>query len=75
LTDLGNKCTGHTTTGLKPTSTLAELINVWAPPSDGNDPHAYCAFVVSWIRRATGRNITAQSPLFDIFPSMGQPVQ
>jgi len=45
LFDLACKCMGKTTTGLGPDSTLADLIEVWAPASDGNNPAAYALFV------------------------------
>ncbi len=34
--DLWSKCTGKTSTGLGPKSTLADLIHVYAPPSENN---------------------------------------
>lgn len=43
--DLNGKCTGKTITNLKPTSTLADLIYVWAPAKDGNNPEGYIAHV------------------------------
>lgn len=45
LRDLTLKCTGNTTTGLGPGSTLTELIQVWAPPSE-NDSDNYVSLVV-----------------------------
>ena len=39
--DLTGKMTGKTSTGLTGNSTLQDLINVWAPSSDGNNPVAY----------------------------------
>lgn len=34
--DLFQKCQGKTVTGLKPSSTIADLIKVYAPPSENN---------------------------------------
>jgi hypothetical protein len=39
--DLMQKAKGNTSTGLNGNSTLAQLIAVWAPAGDGNDPNAY----------------------------------
>jgi hypothetical protein len=39
--DIRQKAIGNTSTGLNGESTLRDLIHVWAPPSDGNDPAAY----------------------------------
>ncbi len=44
--DIMQKAKGNTSTGLGPSSTLADLIQVWAPPTDGNDTTAYLAAVV-----------------------------
>lgn len=41
--DLKGKMTGATSTGLKPTSSLVDFANVWAPASDKNDPTQYAA--------------------------------
>lgn len=43
--DLIQKCTGNTTSGLSGDSTLAQLIQIWAPPADGNDTEKYIADV------------------------------
>lgn len=44
--DLLGKMSGNTSTGLNANSTLTELINVWAPPSDGNyHNNNYVAYV------------------------------
>lgn len=39
--DIRQKAKGNTVTGLNGESTLRELINKWAPSSDGNDPASY----------------------------------
>jgi hypothetical protein len=43
--DLKQKANGNTVTGLGPEKTLRDLINVWAPTADGNNPAAYLDFV------------------------------
>ncbi len=44
--DIRQKATGNTTTGLTGSSTLADLINIWAPKSDGNNTDIYLQSVV-----------------------------
>lgn len=39
--DIRQKAKGNTVTGLNGESTLRELIHVWAPEQDGNDPASY----------------------------------
>ena len=46
--DIWKKSRGETSTNLKPESTLRDLIHVWAPKGDGNDPEKYLADVVAW---------------------------
>lgn len=43
--DLMQKAKGNTVTDLNGESTIAELIRVWAPPSDNNDTENYIDFV------------------------------
>jgi hypothetical protein len=43
--DIMQKALGNTSTGLNGNSTLAQLISVWAPVQDGNNPSAYVAHV------------------------------
>lgn len=45
--DLIQKAAGNTSTGLSGKSTLADLIHVWAPASDGNDPAGYLQSVLT----------------------------
>jgi len=45
--DLKQKAKGNTVTGLGPEKTLSDLIHVWAPHADNNNPDAYLAFVCS----------------------------
>ena len=59
LMDLTAKATGHTVTGLGPSSTLRQLIAVWAPPSDNNDTDAYVRSVA--LRLATRPETTLAS--------------
>lgn len=39
--DIGQKARGLSVTGLTGLSTLKDLIDIWAPSSDGNDPNSY----------------------------------
>lgn len=43
--DLKSKMTGATSTGLTGNSTLQDLIGIYAPKGDGNDPVGYAQFV------------------------------
>lgn len=43
--DIKQKAKGNTSTGLNAESTLRDLIHVWAPESDGNDPSSYIQHV------------------------------
>lgn len=55
--DIIQKARGNTSTGLNGKSTISDLIHVWAPESDGNDPIAYLKDVLTY----TG--FTASMPL------------
>jgi len=63
LQDLHAKCSGNTVTDLEPTSTLQDLINVWAPSSDHNDPHRYVDFVARFVSTALGQQVNISTPL------------
>ena len=64
--DLTVKFSGLSKTGITPESTLGELIAVWAPAADSNDPASYAAFVADWLTKALGRAITPQTRLWKI---------
>lgn len=55
LDDLGAKFAGSH--GLTETSTLRDLLNVYAPAGDANNPTAYTQFVCEWTSGALDRNI------------------
>lgn len=57
LFDLYSKCTGKTSTGLGPGSTLLQLFTVYAPPGDNNDSAQYAEVV------ATELGVTASTKL------------
>lgn len=63
LRDLYDKCVGKTVTSLGRTSTLYDLVNVWAPTSDHNDPNRYAEFVARFIATALNMKITLETPL------------
>jgi hypothetical protein len=67
LDDLAEKFEGRDEHGLCPTSTLLELMDVYAPGQDGNDPNSYAAFCAGWITSAIGRPITVSSTLASIW--------
>lgn len=49
LNDLHGKQTATTTTGLGPSSTLADFAKTWAPETDGNDPGQYTANLANFM--------------------------
>ena len=53
--DIMQKARGNTSSGLNGNSTLADLIRVWAPPSDGNNVEAYIQVVLT--RTGFSRNM------------------
>jgi hypothetical protein len=55
--DLEDKFVGHTRTGLTPASTFLQLIAVYAPTEDHNDPASYFQAVKDWFGKATGKTI------------------
>ena len=63
LQDLQAKCCGNTVTDLKPTSTLQDLVDVWAPAADHNDPLRYAEFVARFIATALNMKITLATQL------------
>jgi hypothetical protein len=67
LRELQSKFSGQNSHGIGPASTVLELFNIYAPPSDNNPTNAYAAFVADWISKALGRPITIASPLSDIW--------
>lgn len=58
--DIAQKARGQTMTKLSGNSTLSDLIHVWAPSSDGNDPDGYLASIL----RMTG--FSAEMKLFEL---------
>lgn len=49
--------------GLTANSTLLDLLNVYAPAGDANNPTEYTKFVCTWATRALGRTITQLTTL------------
>lgn len=60
LNDLKAKQTGKSRTGLKSSSTLQDLINVYAPKADNNDPTSYANTVAKQL------GITPGTPIGDL---------
>jgi hypothetical protein len=65
--DLAGKFSGANSHGLGQTSTLLDLMKVYAPAEDSNNPNSYAAFVAAWISLALGKPITLASPLSAIW--------
>lgn len=61
LTDLSAKFSGSH--GLTQDSTLLDLLNVYAPAGDANNPNAYAQFVCGWTSHALGRTVTPVTTL------------
>ena len=55
--DVWMKCQGKTRTGLNQDSTLRDLVRVWAPVTDGNDPFGYA------LKIAAQLNVPTSTPL------------
>jgi hypothetical protein len=69
LNELHAKFTGHNTHGIGPDSTLLDLFNVYAPPSDSNPTNIYCKYVAAWCSLALGRSISPETKLGDLWKS------
>jgi hypothetical protein len=71
LMDLQAKFNGSH--GLTPQSTLLDLLNVYAPAGDANNPTAYTQFVCSWTSHALNRPITPNTTLedYNLNPTIG----
>lgn len=67
LNELTSKFSGNNRHGIGPKSTLSQLMNIYAPPSDDNPTTAYCVFVASWVTRALGRTVASTTTLEDIW--------
>jgi len=68
--DLYRKFTGENVHGLDGDSTLEDLMNVYAPATDKNDPAAYAIFVAGWLERALDRPISHTSKLREVAPAL-----
>ena len=69
LRELQAKFSGNNSHGIGQSSTLLELFNVYAPPSDNNPTNAYAEFVAGWVGRALGKPLTVNSLLSEIWVS------
>ena len=67
LRELQSKFSGNNSHGIGPSSTVLELFDIYAPPSDDNPTNAYAGFVADWVGRVLGKSITVNSPLSDIW--------
>ena len=66
LDDLKGKFTGRNRHGLGPQSTVTQLMNVYAPPSE-NPTQEYILFIISRVTLALGRSIGQSTKLGDIW--------
>lgn len=75
LEELRDKATGNNKHGIGPDSTLDDLMNVYAPAADRNQPHPYAVADAQWCTAALGRRITSQTTLrelcAELFPTGG----
>ena len=55
--DLWLKCSGNSKTYLSPQYTLLDLINVWAPTSDGNKPREYANAIAKRLKIPTNTKL------------------
>jgi hypothetical protein len=67
IADLQAKFTGRSRAALGPTATLADMMNVYAPSADHNNPQAYAEFVAEWVSKALGIVVTPQTTLATIW--------
>lgn len=63
--DITAKVTQH----LKPTSTMIDFFNIYAPGADHNDPHGYAQYVCGWLSSALERTVTLASTIGEIYGS------
>jgi hypothetical protein len=66
LYDLQVKCSGSSSHRLTPSSTLLDLVKVYAPAGDSNDPGSYAANVVWWLNHALTEEYEVNSTLVEI---------
>ena len=71
LEELRSKFSGENQHGIGPDSTLLQLFNVYAPPSDNNPTNKYCSFVADYASHALGCSITPETRLRDIWQETG----
>ena len=67
LNDLTVKFSGHSVSGIRTYSSLQDLLNVYAPRSDSNNPEAYARFVAGWLTVALGESVLPDTPLNHIW--------
>ena len=63
LQDLQTKLKIH----LKPEQTLLDLMNLYAPAQDHNNPASYARFCCDWLSITLAKTITIDTPLKEIF--------
>lgn len=61
--DIRVKLSSH----LKPTDTMVQFFELYAPGEDHNNPHSYAQYVCKWMSEALGQTITVATPLQEVF--------
>lgn len=67
VNELWYKFTGHNSHGIGQSSTLLQLMDVYAPAEDHNDPKSYANFVAEWLTASLGKAITFATLLSEIW--------
>lgn len=70
--DLEGKFSGHTSTGLGPDSTIQELMDVYAPALDHNNPAVYAEKLCDWVSVALNRTATPETQLKELWQPVGE---
>jgi hypothetical protein len=65
--DLQAKFTGRNSHGLGQNSTLLDLMKIYAPAEDSNDPNSYAAFLADWLTKSLNKPISLTSTLSEIW--------
>jgi hypothetical protein len=68
IAELKSKFSGNNRRGITPQSTLQDLMNVYAPPADGNPTTYYSLFICNWVTKSLGRSIAPTTRLEEIWP-------
>lgn len=67
VNDLRAKFTGLNKHSLGPDSTVLQLMEVYSPKADYNDPVSYAKFITTWVSAVLGKSITLETKLSEIW--------